>query len=260
MSRHPPGTQSIQRTILILKTVAERKEIGWRLTDLAAHCGLEKATAHRILACLAAERLLQQRPGDRRYVPGPLLFELALALPAYAAFKEAVHEELLRIANRADAIAFLHLRSGEETICVDRVGRSQVQPLTVIGTRRPMTESTAGVAMLLAMPKPAQEQLLESIQGGSRAGTERRTLVYRKILSKSRRYGFGISRGDVVPGLAAIALPVVDAMKRPFATISVMGPLTSFDEDRIQKIARMLAGEARRIEREHRALIVEIAH
>ena len=30
------GTQSIERTVRLLKAVAERKDIGWRLTDLAA--------------------------------------------------------------------------------------------------------------------------------------------------------------------------------------------------------------------------------
>src|SRR3954469_21500039 len=107
----PAGTQSITRTILVLKTLALRKEIGWRLTDLAAHCGLDNATAYRIVACLTAERFVQQRSRDRRYVPGPLLYELSLALPAYGTFVSAMRPELGRIARRLRGISFLYMRS-----------------------------------------------------------------------------------------------------------------------------------------------------
>ena len=77
----PAGTQSLGRSIRLMRVLATRGEIGWRLSDLAAACGLDKGTAHRILASLVQERLVRQRPGDRRYLPGPLLFELSLALP-----------------------------------------------------------------------------------------------------------------------------------------------------------------------------------
>ena len=60
----------------LLREVASRGSSGWRLTDLAAHCGLDKATAYRMLRCLEEERLVKRRASDRHYLPGPLLFEL----------------------------------------------------------------------------------------------------------------------------------------------------------------------------------------
>ena len=164
------GTQSIQRSVLLLKAVAERRDIGWRLGDLAQYCCLEKTTAHRMLKCLVAERLLRQRSEDRRYIPGPLLFELATSLPAYMGFRDAVHADLESIARRLNSIAFLHLRAGNEAVCIDRAGNASVNPLTVIGTRRPLTLSTAGVAILIAMSRRERRDIMATIVVGQPFG------------------------------------------------------------------------------------------
>src|SRR3954466_3395768 len=83
------GTQSIERAVHVLTEVTGRSRFGWRPTDLAARCGLDRGTTHRILACLVRERLVQQREVDGHYVPGPLLFELGLALSAHDALRQA---------------------------------------------------------------------------------------------------------------------------------------------------------------------------
>jgi len=46
-----------------------------------------------MLAALAKERLVQQRPGDKRYLPGPLLYELGLSLPGHHAFHAAAQAQ-----------------------------------------------------------------------------------------------------------------------------------------------------------------------
>lgn len=245
------GTQSIERAIRILKAVAERGEIGWRPTDIAEYCGLEKTTAHRMLKSLAAERLLRQRAGDRRYIPGPMLFELASALPAYMGFRDAMHDELVTIARRHNCYALLHLKSGVESVCIDRVGTSRVHPLTIVGTRRPLTESTAGVAMLLAMPKKQRDQALEAIQKASRAQqATRRATIYKRILDQSRQAGCAYSEGDVVPGLGAVAVAIADASGKPCIAIGVMGSISQVAGERLAKTAAALHKDARRIGRE----------
>lgn len=254
----PAGTQSITRTILVLKTLATRKDIGWRLTDLAAHCHLDNATTYRIVACLSAERMVQQRASDRRYVPGPMLFELALAVPAYGAFAAALRPELLRLARRLDCIAFLYLRSGDESICIERVGNAPVQPLTVVGTRRPMAGSMSGIAMLLPLPRNEQQTLIAKVR--SHPPMAERAPSYRKILQRSRRHGFGVNRGDVVPGLAGLAVPVMDANGWPFAALGIMGPTAIFASERLSRLGESLREDARRIAHEHAGLIMDLRH
>ena len=75
-------TQSIERALRILRELAARGEFGWRLSDLAARCEVDKGTVHRVLSCLVRERFVQQRSTDKHYFPGPMLYELGLSLPA----------------------------------------------------------------------------------------------------------------------------------------------------------------------------------
>lgn len=249
------GTQSLVRTIEVLKAVASRKEIGWRLTDLARHCGMPKSTVHRIVACLQVQGMVEQRPGDRRYVPGSLLFELALSLPAHFAFREALHGELEKIV-RSGTIAFLYLKSGAEVVCIDQVGELKVPPLITIGTRRKIIESTFGIAMLLAMPKKEQEAHAFITESGPRS---RRSADYRRVLRRSLEHGFGFNGNDVSPGVSAVAVPLLDRALRPFAAIGLVGPSSKFPEAQLTDIVAGLRNEARRIERRHGALIDRIS-
>lgn len=255
--KSPAGTQSIARTIRVMKTIAERKEIGWRLTDLAARCGLGKATTYRIVACLTSERIVLQRSEDRRYVPGPLLYELALSTPAYSAFAAALHEDLLRLAE-IGGNAFLYLRSGDEVVCIDRAGITTLRPVTGIGRRRPITQSTFGIAMLLAMPRDERQALIQAQEKSH--GASGVAGAYFKVLARSRRYGFGFNRGDVVPGLTSVAIPLLDNQQRPFCAVGVTGVSESLSGQRLRSTVELIRKEARRIERQHARLIGEISH
>lgn len=98
------GTQSIERALRILRELAARGEFGWRLSDLAARCEVDKGTLHRVLSCLMRERFVQQRSADKHYFPGPMLFELGLSLPGYAAFQQACELRMARFAIDTEAI------------------------------------------------------------------------------------------------------------------------------------------------------------
>src|SRR5438128_1564282 len=74
------GTQSIERAALLLRELALRGTAGWSLRDLALHCELDRATVHRMLKCMIDERLVHQR-ADRKYMLGPMVFELGASLP-----------------------------------------------------------------------------------------------------------------------------------------------------------------------------------
>jgi len=245
------GTQTLSRAVVLMKAVAERPLQGWRLTDLAAHCGFDKGSAHRLLAGLVHERLVQQRAGDRHYVPGPLLYELGLGVTPLAAFRQACAPALARMARLTRSLAFLYLKSGHEFVCAARVGSSSLKGMSVeVGTRRPLVVSAAGVAILLALPAEEQARVekanLKQIEPVGAA----RVAAVRKMLRRSRRHGFGVNLADVVPGINAFGVPLFDAERRPFASISVVGPVAAMPRTRLAEFEAMLRAEAARIEGE----------
>lgn len=244
------GTQSLGRAIKLLRVLATRGEIGWRLSDLAAACGLDKGTAHRMLSALVKERLVQQRPGDRRYLPGPLLYELSLSLPSQHHFEAAAEEKLNTWARRTNGNALLLLRSGYEYVCSVRAGSAQLPGLMVDqGTRRPLFTSVGGVAILQTLPADeAQEVLANNVaQETGKRGTARLGAL-QAMRERSARHGFGVNLGDVVGGLHAFAVPLRDPDGRAFAALCLMGTAEGFPEASLDAIHGELDGMARELE------------
>jgi DNA-binding IclR family transcriptional regulator len=157
------GTQGLERALRVLRELAARGEFGWRLSDLAARCELDKATAHRVLACLVRERFVQQRASDKHYFPGPMLAERAMSVHGYPAFQRAADARLAKMAQATGAIAWLILRSGHEYVCAVRQGSLQLKGMMVQqGTRRPLFTSVGGVAVLATLDTAEAAEVLRN--------------------------------------------------------------------------------------------------
>jgi DNA-binding IclR family transcriptional regulator len=242
------GTQSIERAVALLKELSARGTFGWRLSDLAAHCNLDKGTAHRILNCLQRERLVQQRERDRHYLPGPLLFELSLTLPPLAEFQAACQAPLSRVARRTGGVAFLYLRSGADFVCAARIGATSIKGLSIqVGTRRPLVSSAGGVAILVALPDEESRSIIsENMKRIARFG-ELRTKSIEKMIRRSQSHGFGVNLGDVVPGINSFGVAVKDSKGAPFASVTVSGASADFPASGIQKVVAVLEEEGSQI-------------
>jgi DNA-binding IclR family transcriptional regulator len=254
------GTQTIDRAVAVMKALAARSATGWRLSDLATHCGLDRATTHRILACLTRHRLARRRAANRRYAPGPLLYELGLAFPALAEFQAASRPILARVARQLKGAALLYLKSDEDFVCVARADAARVRGLSVeVGTRRPLALSAPGIAILLALPADEGERVLAANMVAVRRFGEVRVRSVEEAIRRSRRAGLGLNLGDIVPGLWSFGVPMFDRAGRPFAALGATGHAENYSAERMPEIAKLLRAEARRLEGECAALIPAIA-
>ena len=254
------GTQTLDRAVAVLKALAVRSVTGWRLTDLAAHCGLDNATAYRILQCLQRHRLARQHGSNRHYAPGPMLYELGLAFPALAEFQTAGRPTLARLARQLRGVAFLYLRSDEDFVCIARADAARLRGLSVdVGTRRPLALSAAGIAILLALPPEESERILQSNMVAVRRFGDVRVRAVEEAIRRSRRAGLGLILGDIVPGFWSFGVPVLDGGGFPFAALGATGRAENYSTEQIPRIAELLRKEARGIEKECTALIPEIA-
>jgi DNA-binding IclR family transcriptional regulator len=240
------GTQCVERTIALMRELAARGQSGWRLRDLSERCGIDKGTAHRLLACMVRERLVRQRAADRHYLLGPLLWELGLSVHGPADVRAQCNESLAQLAKQFNALAFLMVRSGNEFVCAAREGTVKLQATTIdIGTRRPLFASASGVAILLALPAAESKAILaenvatEIVQRG-----RERLKGLRSMLRRSQKCGFGVSLGDVVPGIHAVGAPVRGPDGRPLASLALIGLSDDIPETRFAEMHKALDNEA----------------
>jgi DNA-binding IclR family transcriptional regulator len=243
------GTQSVERTIGILRVIAARGRFGWRLSDLCAYCGISKGTMHRLLACLVRERLVRRRQSDRHYLPGPLLFELSLALPSFAEFLEGSQTALKRLARATGMVDYLFLRSGTDSVCAARQGVTDIKALlTEKGTRRPLLSGVGGIAMLIAMAEAESAEVIKrNMSEMERFGSER-VKAAQLVLRESKKVGYAIHRGQMVPGVHAIGVAIQDSGGVPFAALTVVCPAERMPSARVPALVSILQEEAQRIE------------
>lgn len=240
------GTQSLARGVKLMRMIAARPDFGWRLSDLAAACQQDKATVHRMLACLVEERLVEQRASDRHYLPGPLMYELGLARPDRVQFQRRAEAAVQSFARRLAGIGLLLLRSGNEYVCSVRAGTLPLSGLMVYaGTRRPLFTSVGGVAILQTLgAQEVRQVLLDNVaQEIARRGTGRLEAL-QKMRERSDRHGFGVNLGDVVPGLHALAVPVRNADGDAFAALCLMGTAELYPEERLPQLREELQSAA----------------
>ncbi len=245
------GTQSIERTIRILREICTRHRAGWQLADLAERCNLEKSTAHRILGCLQRERLVSRHAVDGHYLPGPLLFEFGLALPGLGAFQRAGREQLESFARRTGGVASLYLRSGDDTVCAVRLGDSPVTGLSarLPGSRTPMAMSTGGTAILIALPAEESRPIIaRNFEYLARVGGFRIPAL-RQVIRRSQAEGLSVNEGVAMPGINIYGMAVRDAQGIPFASISLAGSPKAFPVSRLADYRKLLDKEARLLSR-----------
>jgi DNA-binding IclR family transcriptional regulator len=244
------GTRSIERSLRILRELAARGEFGWRLSDLASQCDMDKGTAHRVLACLVRERFVQQRATDKHYFPGPMLFELGLAMPGLHTFQHACDVRLRKFAAGLDAIAWVILRSGNEYVCCSRQGALELRGLMVqVGTRRPLFTSAGGIAILQTLTRAeaaailAENERQETLRRGAA-----RLPALRLMRQRSQAHGYGVNLGDVVTGVHAFSVPVRGADGRAFGALCLCGTPEQFPPSRVEEVRELLLAAAAGVE------------
>ncbi len=228
------GARSIRRAVAILRILATGQEHGVRITDIVQHTGLNRPTVHRILRVLIEEEAVEQDPGTRRYMVGPEVSLLGLSRAARVPVKSVAEPYLRHIAEQCGDSIFLTIRSGFDSICVDRkTGNYPVKVLSIeVGARRPLGVSVSGLVLLaFADPDDSEEVILGNEQRLVSHGLELGEV--RRRIAETRSLGYAYSEVGVVPGTRAVALPVFDADHQLVASVAVSAMADRLSHERL---------------------------
>ena len=242
---HPDGTQTLHRAASIVRLVASRNRPGMRLTDVVKFSGLQRPTAHRILKGLIAEGLLTQDAESRLYCLGPLVFELGLAAAPQFNLCDICRPSLQRLAEKTGDTVFLSVRSGHDSVCIDRKeGSFPIKTFTLdVGERRPLGAGASGIAMLMPLPDEAVQEIV-------RANATRLVGYYNltvpalhEALAHSRDLRYAWNDAHLADGAATLGLPIINRYGHPFASITVGAIISRMTETRRTEIVSILREE-----------------
>lgn len=243
------GTQSIARTVHLLRLLACHGEAGGRLTDLAQGAGLSAPTARRMLRCLLEEGMVSQDPATRRYCLGPLVAELGL-VSSHHQMRAALCQPVLdRLARRTGDTAYLAIRSGVDAVSIARAtGDGPVRITTSqIGDRIPLGVGPGGVALLAALEEAQAEAAIVTVepvlpifQGFSAA-------ELRAEIALARQRKFAICHERVTPGLSGIGVAVPRVSGHPPMALTIGSITTRIDGARSEWLSAQLHASAQEV-------------
>jgi len=245
------STQTLDRAIGLIRILAAGGTEGFRLVDLQQASGLTKPTVHRILDTLKQQGMVEQVEDSRRYRLGQEMAVLGWsANRTVYDLKELAAEDLAAVAAKSGDTGFLAIRSGAETVCIDRLaGAYPVKAFTVeVGTRRPLGIGATGVALLAALPEEAAEAVLDANKGNLAFYPDAGLRQIREAVQQARQVGYALSDGLMLKGVRGVAVVICDSKGRPIAGIGTAAINDRLPHSRIPEIVRILRFHANHIQ------------
>lgn len=244
------GTQSVERATHIMRVIASRNSSGLRLVDIAHHTKIERPTVHRILKCLVAEGMLKRDTETRRYFLGHLIFELGLAASSNFNLRDICRPSLARLADKTGDTVFLSIRSGYDTVCIDRKeGSFPIRTLTLdVGTRRPLGVGAGGLALLMSLAEKTAEGIISAnaLRLGAYNHLTVQTLT--NMIKRCNKLGYALNDAQVTPGATSIGLPIRSRFGDPFLAISIGAISNRMTDERHKELAFLIKEEVTHLE------------
>ncbi|RYY97306.1 MAG: IclR family transcriptional regulator [Comamonadaceae bacterium] len=242
------GAQALRRAVAVLRALAGTQDRGARLADVAEQCDLTRPTAHRLLQVLAEEGLAERLPDSARYVIGPDAALLGIARPSALPLRSVADPVLRRVAQATGDSVALTVRSGTDSLCVDRRAGShpiQVMP-AVVGARLPLGVGMGGLAILAFLPEAEIDDVLR--RNAARLARRRLTATaLRERLRQVRRDGYAFSEAATIPGTHVLAVPVFGADGQPLAALSLSAMAARLPRARARQLVPVLVDGANRL-------------
>ena len=244
------GTQSIERAAHLLRIIASRNSAGLRLVDISKQARLERPTAHRILKCLISEGLVRQNTETRHYFLGHLIFELGLAATSSFNLRDICHPSLVRLAEKSGDTVFLTIRSGADSVCIDRVeGSFPIKTLTLdVGTRRPLGVGAGGLALLMKLPEQTQKEIVSANALRLTTYSNLTVPALMTMLQRCQQLGFVRNDSQVTPGATSVGLPISSRSGEPILAISIGAISSRMKEERQKELVSMIKAEIKVLE------------
>lgn len=237
----PKGAQAALRTIRMLKSfTTEYPEQS--LAQVSSRLGLNKTTAHRLLAALESEFLIERNPTSGAYRLGQGTLSLGLQAIATNDLRTRIRPIMETLARRCKETTTLEILSGNNVIIVDEVdGGNVVGAVGHIGTRWPAHATSTGKAIIA-------EHATWNLPIESSTPLTNRTITdpssFDRELDLIRKRGYAIAKDELEIGYSAVAIALHEPSSPVRAAIALGGPTSRLNRIRCRELGEILRVES----------------
>jgi len=235
--------QSVDRAIDLMLAVAVAAPEAATAPALAQACGLNRATAWRLLKTLQVRGLVTVDAATGRYAIGPTAAEIGNAAGPDALIAVA-HPVLERVCKETGETASLAVPGMGGLTYIDEVLPTAVLTASWLGRSVPLHATSTGKALLAFLPPDELRQAL----GGRLLPFTGTTITDADELSAeltvTRARGYGVCAGELESSLFGVSAPVLDRTGRPLAVLSIWGPKDRVHEDLFPQLGAIIVRAA----------------
>lgn len=251
------GAQTVHRAIDVLRFLAAGGKDGWSLGDVVLAAELSKGTAHRLLSTLISEDLAEQEPSTRRYRLKMDMLGLRPDLGWYEPLRRLATPMLQAAAAQLGDTVFLSVRNSFDALCIAcETGSFPIRTFPYdVGERRPLGVGASGLAILGGLDPETVDKILRFNRGRLRAHRNFSPDELRVLADETRRNGYSVIDGLIVPGMVAIGLVFPKPVGRPNLAISAAAIADRMPRERWPEVVDALSRARDAIEVATRAVL-----
>ncbi len=241
------GIQSLDAALRLLNAMAERHGPA-SLSDLARECGMPPSKVHRYLASFQHAGLVIQAGRSGKYDLGPGAVILGLSALARHDFVNRAADALPDLCAESGLTALLAVwgNLGPTVVRWERAASPTVTSMG-LGSTLPLLNSASGRTFLAWAPpaplKAIRDAELRRIRQNPKSAVdfEPSNRGIDEMVQKIRSQGYAWVDGRFIPGLVAIAAPILDWQGEAQASITLVGTdphVTEADSDAVRLLIK----------------------
>ena len=247
MSQVPAATRALR----VLRFLAGQPD-PVPLDRIMRACELPRSTTYHLLHAMEAEGFVVHLADEHRFGLGPAAFEVGSGYARQEPLQRIARRPLAELVDSLAQSAHLAILHGREVLYVLEERAPGRPPLVSdVGVRLPAHLTASGRAILAQLPASQVRALYPSAADFvERHGSGPRTLsALRRVLSETRQRGHAVEDGEITPGLASVAVAVLDHNQHPVAAVAVthsddveQAPLVDAAARTAQRLSRRIGG------------------
>ncbi len=238
---------SVGKAILVIETIYNAQR-SLSLKEISTELGMHKSTIHHLISTLMEFGFLAQEPETRKYNIGLHLIEIGQAYLHQLDLRSIAHPFLERLAMAAGETVHLLILDHNDVVYIDKV-ENLSQPTALrcssyIGRRTNAYATAAGKVLLAHLSESTlQEYLTYQKLTPKTEHTITNPQELLKQLQKVKENGFALDLQENEVGLQCVGAPIFNREAKCIAALSISGPISRMDLNRIKQNLLPLAKE-----------------
>ncbi len=228
------SVRSVERAFIILKCFSLDND-HLNLRTISEQIGLPVTTTLRLLTTLVSLGLLK-RNDDRSYSLGNEAYLVGAVARAHFKPQQIAYPFMSDLRDETKEAVSLYGIEGEFRVCYEHVPSLLTMRCVVrVGDRFPLWAGAGGKVMLayedeIVMEREAAK--LKRITDGTLTDRE----AFLADLAEIRSRDYAVSKGEREDGILSLAVPIFNKEKHAPLCISIAGPSTRFDDDKVASL------------------------